>query len=85
LWQGGAQTRKENNMHQPLCGTCITTGETSVDAESRPLPILLAFLLGLGVIATFAVAMLALTAMVNPALPDLPTKPPSAERQLIGA
>lgn len=68
-------------MHQHPCGTCIATGEASIDAESRPRPIL-AFLLDLGVIATFAVAMLALIAMVNPALADLSIHAPTAERQL---
>ena len=71
-------------MQRHSRGTGISTGETLVDAEVSPPPIL-AFLLGLGAIATFAVAMLALTAMVNPALADLPTHVPSAERQLVGA
>ena len=64
-------------MHRHPCGTCISTGEASFDAESRPRP-LLAFLLGLGTIATFVVAILALIAMVNPALAE----PPAAERQI---
>lgn len=70
-------------MHQQACSTRISTGKASIDAEPRLRPIL-AFLLNLGVIATFAVAMLALIAMVNPALADSPTKLPSAERQLVG-
>ena len=71
-------------MQRHSRGTGISTGEASINAEFSPRPIL-AFLLGLGAIATFAVAMLALTAMVNPALADLPTHIPSAERQLVGA
>ncbi|MHB0917761.1 MAG: c-type cytochrome [Thiobacillus sp.] len=67
-------------MHQQACGTRTSTSEASIDAESRPRPIL-AFLLDLGAIASFAVAMLALIAMVNPAFADLPTSVPSAERQ----
>ena len=68
-------------MQRHSRGTGIATGETSIDAEFRPRP-LLSFLLDLGVIATFAVAMLALIAMVNPALADSPTHVPSADRQL---
>ena len=68
-------------MQRHSRGTGISTGEASINAEFSPRPIL-AFLLGLGAIATFAVAMLALTAMVNPALADLPTPVASAERQL---
>ena len=71
-------------MHQDPCSTCISTGEASIDAEPRLRPIL-AFLLDLGVIATFAVAMLALIAMVNPALAELSAHAPCAERQLTGA
>jgi hypothetical protein len=71
-------------MQRHSRGTGISTGEASINAEFSPRPIL-AFLLGLGAIATFAVAMLALTAMVNPALADLPTHAPSVERQLVGA
>lgn len=67
-------------MHQDPCSTC-STGEAPIDAEPRLRPIL-AFLLDLGVIATFAVAMLALIAMVNPALAEPSTHAPSAERQL---
>lgn len=66
-------------MHRHPCDTCISTGDASSGAESRPRPIL-SFLLGLGVIATFAVAVLAL--MINPALADLSIHAPSAERQL---
>ena len=68
-------------MHRHPRGTCISTAKASIDAECRLRPIR-AFLLGLGVIATFAVAFLALTAMVNPALADPPPHAPSAERQL---
>jgi cytochrome c55X len=68
-------------MQRQACGTRTSTDEASIDAESRPRP-LLSFLLDLGAIATFAVAMLALIAMVNPALADLPTAAPSTERQL---
>lgn len=71
-------------MHQHPGSTCISTVEASMDAESRPRPIL-SFLLDLGVIATFAVAMLALIAMVNPVFADLPSPRPAAERQFIGA
>ncbi|MBW8370963.1 MAG: hypothetical protein K0M66_08310 [Thiobacillus sp.] len=71
-------------MQRHSRGTGISTGEASIDAESSPRP-LLSFLLDLGVIATFAVAMLALIAMVNPALADVPAHAPSSERQLIGA
>ena len=63
-------------------GTGVSTDEASIDAEFRPRP-WLSFLLDLGVIATFAVAMLALIAMVNPALADGPANAPSAERQII--
>jgi cytochrome c55X len=66
-------------MHRRLCCTCISAGETSSVAEFGP-PRILVFLLG--VIATFAVATLVLIAMANPALADLPTHAPSAERQL---
>lgn len=68
-------------MHRHPCCTCISTDESSIDAEARLRPFL-SFLLGLNVVATFAVAVLALTAMVSPALADLPTTVPSAERQL---
>jgi cytochrome c55X len=68
-------------MQRHARGTGISTGEASIDAEVSPRP-LLSFLLDLGVIATFAVAMLALIAMVNPALADLPNAAPTADRQL---
>lgn len=68
-------------MHRHPRGTCISTDGASIDVEYRRRP-LLAFLLDLGAIATFAVAMLALIAMVNPAFADLPTAAPSAERQI---
>jgi hypothetical protein len=71
-------------MQRHARGTGISTGEASIDAEVSPRP-LLSFLLDLGVIATFAVAMLALIAMVNPALADLPENLPAAERQDIQA
>jgi hypothetical protein len=70
-------------MHKHPCGTCISTGEASIETESKPRPIW-AFLLDLGVIATFAVAMLALIAMVNPVWADSPTHLPCAERPLVG-
>jgi len=65
-------------------GTGSSTGDASIDAAFRLRP-WLSFLLDLGVIATFAVAMLALIAMVNPALADVPANAPSAERPLIPA
>jgi len=71
-------------MQRQACGTRTSTDEASIDAESRPRP-LLSFLLDLGAIATFAVAMLALIAMVNPALAELPENLPAAERQDIQA
>ena len=70
-------------MHRHPCGTCIPTDEASVDAESWPPPIP-AFLRGLGVVATLAVACLALTAMLNPALADSSGNPPSFERAFTG-
>jgi hypothetical protein len=66
-------------MHRHPRGTCISTDEASIDVESRPPPIP-AFLRGLGVVATLAVAVLALTAMLNPALAGLSGNPPSSER-----
>jgi len=71
-------------MQRHSRGTGSSTGEASIDAEFRPRP-WLSFLLDLGVIATFAVAMLALIAMVNPALADGPANAPSTERPLIPA
>lgn len=65
-------------------GITRSTDETSIDAESRLRPSL-SFLLDMGVIATFAVAMLALIAMVNPVLADVPADAPSAERLLISS
>jgi len=63
-------------MHRHPCGTCIPTGAVSVSTEIKPQPIL-TFMLGLGVITATAVALLALTALVNPAQ----AAAPSAERQ----
>jgi hypothetical protein len=71
-------------MQRHPCGTRTSTGEASIDAESRPRP-LLSFLLDLGAIASFAVAMLALIAMVNPAFADWPDKLPVAEDPYIQA
>jgi hypothetical protein len=71
-------------MQRHARGTGSSTGEASIDAAFRLRP-WLSFLLDLGVIATFAVAMLALIAMVNPALADVPANAPSAERPLIPA
>jgi hypothetical protein len=68
-------------MQRHSRGTGIATGEASIDGEFSPRP-LLSFLLDLGVIATFAVAMLALIAMVNPVLADVPTHAPSSERHI---
>jgi hypothetical protein len=67
-------------MHRHPRGTCISTRHAPADAKwgSRLIP---SFLRGLGVIATFAVAMLALTAMISPALADWPSSPPAAECQ----
>jgi len=67
-------------MPQQPCGSCISSDNTSTDRDSRPAPVV-SFLLDLGAIATFAVALLALIAMLNPALADLPASVPSAERQ----
>lgn len=58
--------------------TGISASEISFDAESALRPSL-SLLIDLGAIATFAVAMLALIAMVNPALADVPANAPSAE------
>lgn len=66
-------------MHRHPCSTSVSTDQASNDAEPRPLQ---ALLLGFGVASTLAVAILALTAMVNPALADLPANAPSAKRQL---
>ena len=71
-------------MQRHSRGTGSSTGEASIDAEFRPRA-WLSFLLDLGVIATFAVAMLALIAMVNPALADVPAKAPSSESPLISS
>jgi len=71
-------------MQQHSRGTGGSTGEGTIDAEFRARP-WLSFLLDLGVIATFAVAMLALIAMVNPALADVAANAPSFERPLISA
>ena len=71
-------------MQRHTRGTGISTGEASIDAEFRLRP-WLSFLLDLGVIATFAVAMLALISMVNPALADEPANTPSAERAIISS
>ncbi|MFN3750849.1 MAG: c-type cytochrome [Thiobacillus sp.] len=60
--------------------SCIPTIKETSDAACAPRtgPTLLR---NLGLIATFAVALLALAAMVNPALADPPARLPSAERQ----
>ncbi len=58
--------------------TCISTDTAAVEAELRPRPILL----GLGFVASFAIAMLALTALANPALADVASTTPTAARQL---
>lgn len=71
-------------MQRNSRGTGISTGEASIDAEFSPPP-WLSFLLDLGVIATFAVAMLALIAMVNPALADVAADAPPAEHLIISA
>jgi hypothetical protein len=71
-------------MQRHSRGTGISTGEASIDDAFRPRP-WLSFLLDLGVIATFAVAMLALIAMVNPALAGGPANAPSAERATISS
>ena len=71
-------------MQRHSRGTGISTGEASIDDAFRPRP-WLSFLLDLGVIATFAVAMLALIAMVNPALADVAANAPAFERPLISA
>lgn len=65
-------------MQRHSRGTGISTGKDSIDDEFRSRP-WLSFLLDLGAIASFAVAMLALIAMVNPALADGPANAPSAE------
>lgn len=67
-------------MQRQPCRTCDTPRATACEAEFKPNP-MWAFGLGLGVIAATAIAMLALTALVNPAQADLPTVAPSAERQ----
>lgn len=62
-------------MRRHPCGTPDPTGDASDDAESRPRPIL-AVLRGLGAAASFAVALLALTAMLNPAWAGLAVHAP---------
>lgn len=58
-------------MQRHLNGTRISTRHTPAATRSIPRP-LQTFLLGLGLAATCAVALLALTAMTNPALADQP-------------
>jgi len=67
-------------MPRPTCRTCHAPRAATYEAEFKPNPIL-AFGLGLGVVTAIAIAMLALTALVHPALADLPNAAPSAERQ----
>jgi len=69
-------------MQQPSRGTGSSTAEVTIDTEFRLRP-WLSFLLDLGVIATFAVAMLALIAMVNPALADVGANATTTEHQII--
>jgi hypothetical protein len=71
-------------MQRHSGGIASRTGDASTDAKSGLRPSL-SFLLDLGVIATFAVAMLALIAMVNPVLADVPAEVPSASRLLISS
>ncbi len=71
-------------MHRHSSCTCSSTGKAQADAEIHPRPIL-TILLGLGFIASFAVAMLALTALANPAqaeVAEVASTAPSAARQL---
>lgn len=65
-------------MQRHLNGTHIPNRQDPVAARSIPRP-LQTFLLGLGLAATCAVALLALTAMMNPALADQPARLPAAE------
>ncbi|MFZ5576144.1 MAG: c-type cytochrome [Pseudomonadota bacterium] len=67
-------------MPRHACRTGIPTIKDSCDAACGPRKEQ-AFLLGLGLVATVVVALLALAAMVNPALADSPARLPSAERQ----
>lgn len=59
-------------------GTRIPTRHAPDTARSMPRP-LQTFLLGLGLAATCAVALLALTAMTNPTLTGQPTPLPATE------
>lgn len=69
-------------MQRPSCNGCKSPGSENQAAEAhdyQPKP-LLTFFLGLGFATFFALAMLALTTLVNPALADA-SAAPSAERQ----
>lgn len=69
-------------MHRQTSVTRISTSESALEGESgsRPFSVLL---LGFGLIATAAVALLALNAMVNPAFAQSLSNVPTAEYRLI--
>ena len=72
-------------MRRTPCNSGLSAEEISMDAVSTdagftPRPIL-TFLLGLGVITMFALAMLAITALVNPVQAEMTVAAPTAERQ----
>ncbi len=66
-------------MRHPSCTACKSTSAATRDTEYQPKP-MLTFILGLGIATFFALTMLALTALVSPAMAEA-TAGPAAERQ----
>ncbi len=67
-------------MQQPSCSACKSTSAATRDVEYQPKP-MLTIMLGLGVATFFAIAMLALTTLVRPAMAETTVTLPSSERQ----
>jgi cytochrome c55X len=67
-------------MQRQTCTACNSVSSTKQEAATQSHPIQI-FLFGLGVLGAFAVSLLALTALLNPALAGTPNTMPSAERQ----
>jgi cytochrome c55X len=71
-------------MQRPSCSACNSTDTVTRDTEYQPKP-MLTLILGLGFVSLFAIAMLALTALVRPAMAEAmietTTALPSTERQ----
>jgi cytochrome c55X len=78
------QPERLTDMRQTSCNACKSTNRTTAETEYQPKPLLL-LSLGLGVASLFAIALMALTSLVSPAMaestPGTQATAPSAERQ----